>query len=87
MIDHVATISTNNDKKLGQIIGDAFRSVNETGVVMMEPTQLSKTEIEIVEGVQYDKGLKNSHFVTNKANKSPIISKGLLFLITYSKTD
>ena len=81
MIDHVATISTNNDKKLGQIIGDAFRSVNETGVVMMEPTQLSKTEIEIVEGVQYDKGLKNSHFVTNKANKSAELEKPLVLII------
>ena len=81
MIDHVATISTNNDKKLGQIIGDAFRSVNETGVVMMEPTQLSKTEIEIVEGVQYDKGLKNSHFVTNKANKSAELDNPLVLLL------
>ena len=81
MIDHVATISTNNDKELGQIIGDAFRSVNETGVVMMEPTQLSKTEIEIVEGVQYDKGLKNSHFVTNKANKSAELDNPLVLLL------
>ena len=81
MIDHVATISTNNDKKLGQIIGDAFRSVNETGVVMMEPTQLSKTEIELVEGVQYDKGLKNSHFITNKASKSAELDNPLVLLL------
>tara|TARA_R110001606_G_scaffold39294_2_gene108676 strand:- start:261 stop:1811 length:1551 start_codon:yes stop_codon:yes gene_type:complete len=81
MIDHVATISTNNDKRLGQIIGDAFRSVNETGVVMMEPTQLSKTEIELVEGVQYDKGLKNSHFITNKASKSAELDNPLVLLL------
>ena len=81
MIDNVATISTNNDKDLGKIIGDAFRAVNETGVVMMEPTQLSKTEIEVVEGVQYDKGLKNSHFITNKSNKSVELENPLVLLL------
>jgi len=81
MIDNVATISTNNDKDLGKIIGDAFRAVNETGVVMMEPTQLSKTEIEVVEGVQYDKGLKNSHFITNKSNKSVELDNPLVLLL------
>ena len=81
MIDNVATISTNNDKDLGKIIGDAFRAVGETGVVIMEPTQFSKTEIEIVEGVQYDKGLKNSHFITNKANKSVELEDTFVLLI------
>jgi len=81
MIDNVATISTNNDKNLGKIIGDAFRAVGETGVVMMEPTQFSKTEIEVVEGVQYDKGIKNSHFITNKANKSAELDNPLVLLI------
>ena len=81
MIDNVATISTNNDKDLGKIIGDAFRAVGETGVVMMEPTQFSKTEIEVVEGVQYDKGIKNSHFITNKANKSAELENPLVLLL------
>jgi chaperonin GroEL len=57
-------ISTNNDKKLGEIIANAFRSVDKTGVVMMEVSASGKTEVEIVEGVQYDKGLTNSHFIT-----------------------
>jgi len=43
MIDQVATISTNNDPLLGKIIADAFRSVGEHGVVMMETTELSET--------------------------------------------
>ena len=81
MIDNVATISTNNDKDLGKIIGDAFRAVGETGVVMMEPTQFSKTEIDVVEGVQYDKGIKNSHFITNKANKSAELENPLVLLL------
>lgn len=51
MIDQVATISTNNDKNLGSIIGKAFKEVDETGVVIMEPTTNSKTTVEIVDGV------------------------------------
>jgi len=66
MIDQIATISTNNDPELGKIIGDAFRAVNETGVVMMEMSSLAETEVEVVDGVQYAKGLTNSHFITSK---------------------
>jgi len=65
MIDNIATISTNNDPVLGKIIADAFRSVGETGIVMMETSTSAETEIEVIEGVQYDKGLVNSHFITN----------------------
>ena len=63
MLDQVATISTNNDPELGKIIGDAFRvSRSNTGVVVMEPSADGKTSVEIVDGVQYNKGLANSHF-------------------------
>ena len=55
MIDQIATISTNNDKELGLIIADAFRSVNNTGVVMMETASDGKTVVEVVDGVQYQK--------------------------------
>ena len=81
MIDSVATISTNNDPKLGKIIGDAFRAVGETGVVMMEQTTLPDTVIEIVEGVQYDKGFTNSHFVTNKESKTAELDNPLVMLV------
>jgi len=81
MIDSVATISTNNDAYLGKIIGDAFRAVGETGVVMMEPTTGSETLVDIVEGIEYDKGLTNSNFVTNKANKTAELENALVLLI------
>ena len=63
MIDQIATIATNNDPELGKLIGDAFREVGETGVVMMEPSNLGETGIEIVEGVEYDKGLLNPNLI------------------------
>ena len=81
MIDSVATISTNNDPVLGKVIGDAFRSVGETGVVIMEPTNESETYVEVVDGVQYNKGLTNSSFVTNKANKTAELENPLVLLV------
>ena len=81
MIDQIATISTNNDPKLGKIIGDAFRAVNETGIVMMESSSLAETEIEIVDGVQYDKGLVNSNFITNHTKKTAELENPYVLLI------
>ena len=81
MIDQIATISTNNDKKLGEIIANAFRSVDNTGVVMMEVSPSGKTEVEVIEGVQYDKGLTNSHFITNKQNKTAELENPLVLLV------
>ncbi len=81
MIDHVATISTNNDPELGKIIADAFRAVGETGVVMMEPTTSTNTEIEIIDGVQYDKGLMNSHFITSKDKREAVLENPLVLIV------
>jgi chaperonin GroEL len=81
MIDQIATISTNNDAKLGGVIADAFRAVDNTGVVMMETASDGKTYVEVVDGVQYEKGLKNSHFITNKATKTAELEKPLVLLL------
>ena len=81
MIDQIATISTNNDHYLGKIIGDAFRSVGQTGVVMMEHSSLPETNVDLVDGVQYDKGLTNQHFITNKAKKTAELEKPAILLI------
>ena len=81
MIDQIATISTNNDPELGRIIADAFRAVDNTGIVMMETSADGKTVVEVIDGVQYDKGLTNSHFITNKQNKSAELENALVLLI------
>ena len=81
MIDQIATISTNNDPILGKIIADAFRAVDYTGVVMMETSPTGQTEVEIVDGVQYNKGLTNSHFVTNSQLKTAELENPLVLLI------
>ncbi len=81
MLDHVATISCNNDAELGKIIGDAFRSVDRTGVVIMEPTEDTETSVELVEGVEYDKGLVNSHFITSKTKRAAELENPLVLIV------
>jgi chaperonin GroEL len=65
-IEHVATISSNNDKELGKVISNAFKSVDETGIVIMETHELPETSVEEIEGIQYNRGFRNPHFITNK---------------------
>ena len=81
MINQIATISTNNDEELGSIISEAFKAVDNTGVVMLETSASGKTEFEIVDGVQYEKGITNSHFITNKQNKTAELENPLVLLI------
>ena len=81
MLNQVATISTNNDPELGKIIGDAFRLVDLTGVVVMEPTEDNETSVELVEGVEYDKGLVNSHFVTSKTKRAAELDNALVLIV------
>ena len=81
MIDQVATISTNNEPILGKIIADAFRSVGKNGVVMLEPTDHPETFFELIDGVPYNRGLKNIHFVTNQDTKTSELDKPLVLLV------
>tara|TARA_R110000803_G_scaffold210203_1_gene281411 strand:+ start:1188 stop:2744 length:1557 start_codon:yes stop_codon:yes gene_type:complete len=81
MIDSIATVSTNNDPLLGKVIADAFRAVDETGIVMLETSGSGETSYELIEGVQYDKGLTNSHFVTNKQNKTAELDNPYVLII------
>jgi len=81
MLDQIATISTNNDPELGKLVGDAFRSVGNTGIVMMETSSDPDCSLEIVEGVQCDMGLTNSHFITNAQKKTAELDNPLVLLI------
>jgi len=80
-IEQVATISANNDKKLGKVIGEAFRLVDETGIVMMETNEQPETVVELIEGVQYDQPLKNNHFITNKEKGTAELENPLVLIV------
>ena len=81
MLNQIATISTNNDPELGKLVGDAFRSVGNTGIVMMETSAEPECSLQIVEGVQCSMGLKNSHFITNQKNKTAELDNPLVLLV------
>jgi len=79
-IEQVATISANNDKELGKIISDAFKAVDETGVVMMDTNEEPFTVIEKIDGVQYDQGLINHYFITDKQRGVSELENPVVFI-------
>ena len=80
-IDQVATISANNDKELGKVISDAFKLVDETGLVIMEVNEKPETKVELVEGIDYEQGLKGTHFITNKEKGTAELDNPLVLIV------
>jgi len=86
MIDQVATISSNNDSELGKLIGGAFKSVDKTGVVIMEESRDLVSSVDIIDGMQFDRPLKSLHFATDQ-NKEVAELKNPLVLVVESKIE
>ena len=64
-IKQIATISANNDTIIGELIADAFQKVGTDGVITVEESKGIQTSMELVEGMQFDKGFLSAHFVSN----------------------
>lgn len=78
----VATISTNNDTELGHIIGDAFSRVGRNGVVLMEESETEETYVEIVDGAQFDSGLKSPYLMTDKEKGKAVLDNPLVLIVS-----
>lgn len=64
-IEQVASISANNDPAIGALLADAMRKVSKDGVITIEEAKGTDTTIELVEGMQFDRGYLSAYFVTN----------------------
>ncbi|MHC4221175.1 MAG: chaperonin GroEL, partial [Planctomycetota bacterium] len=65
-IINIAAVSANNDIEIGKIMADAFQRVGKDGVITVEEGKGIDTEVEFVEGMQFDRGYLSPHFVTNQ---------------------
>ena len=83
-IEQVATISANNDETIGKLIAEAMAKVNNEGVITVEEAKGTETHVEVVEGMQFDKGYVTPYMVTDNDKMEAVIDDALI-LITDKK--
>ncbi len=69
-LQHVATIAGNNDPTIGNVLAEAFTKVGKNGVITVEEGRGNETTVDVVEGMQFDRGYLSPHFVTNEDEQS-----------------
>lgn len=83
-IEQVATISANNDRNIGKLIAEAMAKVNKEGVITVEEAKGTETHVEVVEGMQFDRGYISSYFITDAEKMEAQLEKPYI-LITDKK--
>jgi len=79
-IAQVATIAANNDSTIGQILAEAFIKVGKNGVITLEESKQFDTYVDVVEGMQFDRGFLSPHFVTDADNQTVDFDDALVLI-------
>lgn len=79
-IEQVATISANNDSTIGKLIADAMAKVKKEGVITVEEAKGTETYVEVVEGMQFDRGYISPYFITDPDKMEAVLENPLILI-------
>lgn len=79
-VEQIATISANGDEKIGKLIAEAFDKVGKDGVITVEESKGIDTYMEVVDGMQFDKGYLSTHFATNHEKMTAVLENPYILL-------
>jgi chaperonin GroEL len=79
-IEQVAKISANNDSAIGKLIAEAMEKVHKDGVITVEEAKGTDTSVEVVEGMQFDRGYISPYFVTNSEKMEAVLDNPLILI-------
>ena len=80
-ITQVATISAGNDEEIGTIIAEAMEKVGKDGVITVEESKSINTELEVVEGMQFDKGYVSAYFITDSEKMEAVLDEPFILCV------
>jgi chaperonin GroEL len=79
--EQVATISAHNDESIGKLVGDAMEKVGNEGVITVEESKTTETVLDIVEGMQFDRGFLSPYFVTDTEKMEAALDDALVLIV------
>ncbi|HQH40294.1 MAG: chaperonin GroEL [Bacteroidales bacterium] len=79
-IEQVASISANNDIEIGKLIAEAMKKVKKEGVITVEESKTTETHVEVVEGMQFDRGYISAYFITDPEKMEAVLENPYILL-------
>jgi chaperonin GroEL len=79
----VATISAHNDPTIGELVADAMEKVGNEGVITLEESKTTETTLDVVEGMQFDRGFVSPYFITNPEKMEVVLEDAVLLLLDH----